>query len=113
MVVVSIASLKVTVREMFGATDEAESAGEDEETVGVVVSSSVDVVEEPLSLLLLQEIMVRLKEKIRKMNKTFFIFSSIPKVKHFCLFHENTKHNINRFVLQESGDFGGCLTVKN
>ena len=55
MVVVSIASLKVTVREMFGATDEAESAGEDEETVGVVVSSSVDVVEEPLSLLLLQE----------------------------------------------------------
>ena len=83
MVVVSIASLKVTVREMFGATDEAESAGEEEETVGVVVSSSVDVVEEPLSLLLLQEIMVRLKEKIRKMNKTFFIFTSIPKEKYY------------------------------
>ena len=68
MVVVSIASLKVTVREMFGATDEAESAGEDEETVGVVVSSVVvDVVEEPLSLLLLQEIMVRLKRDMEKM----------------------------------------------
>ena len=39
------------------------------------------------------------------MNKTFFIFSSIPKVKHYCLFHENTKHNINRFVIQEWWDF--------
>ena len=77
MVVVSIALLKVTIREVFGATEGAESAGEDEETVGVVVSSSVDVVEEPLSLLLLQEIMVRLKEKIRKMNKTFFILNSL------------------------------------
>ena len=38
IVVVSIASLKVTVREVFGATEEAESAGEDEETVGAVVS---------------------------------------------------------------------------
>jgi len=74
MVVVSIASLKVTVREMFGATDEAESAGEDEETVGVVVSSSVDVVEEPLSLLILQEMTVRLKRDMRIMYKTLFIF---------------------------------------
>ena len=49
--------------------------------------------------------MLRLKQKIRKMNKTFFIFSSIPKVKHYCLFHENTKYNINRFVLQCEGDF--------
>jgi len=39
------------------------------------------------------------------MNKTFFIFSSIPKVKHYCLFHENTKYNINRFVLQCEVDF--------
>ena len=44
MVVVSIASLKATVREMFGATDEAESAGEDEETVGAVVSGVLEVV---------------------------------------------------------------------
>jgi hypothetical protein len=46
------------------------------------------------------------------MSKTFFIFSSIPKVKHYCLFHENTKYNINRFVLQWEGDFtwrvSGC-----
>ena len=80
MVVVSIASLKVTVREMFGATDEAESAGEDEETVGVVVSSvvvssSVDVVEEPSSLLLAQEITVKLKNDISIMCKILFIFS--------------------------------------
>ena len=39
------------------------------------------------------------------MSKTFFIFSSIPKVKHYGLFHENTKYNINRFVLQCEGDF--------
>ena len=58
--------------------------------------------------------MLRLKQKIRKMNKTFFIFSSIQKEKHYCLFHENTKYNINRFVIQESGILlGGCLTVKN
>ena len=38
IVVVSIASLNVTVRDVFGATDEAESAGEEEETVGAVVS---------------------------------------------------------------------------
>ena len=44
IVVVSIASLKVTVREVFGATDEAESAGEDEETVGTVVSRVLEVV---------------------------------------------------------------------
>jgi hypothetical protein len=39
------------------------------------------------SLLEEQEMMLRLKQKIRKMNKTFFIFSSIPKVKHYCLFY--------------------------
>ena len=44
MVVVSIASLKVTVRDVFGATDEAESAGKVEETVGAVVSGVLAVV---------------------------------------------------------------------
>ena len=46
IVVVSIASLKVTVREVFGATDEAESAGEDalSKTVGAVVSGVLEVV---------------------------------------------------------------------
>ena len=43
IVVVSIASLKVTVIEVFGDTDEAESAGEDEETVGTVVSRVLEV----------------------------------------------------------------------
>ena len=44
IVVVSIAALKVTVREVFGATDEAESAGVVEETVGAVVSGVLEVV---------------------------------------------------------------------
>ena len=46
IVVVSIASLKVTVREVFGATDESESAGEDSlsKTVGAVVSGALEVV---------------------------------------------------------------------
>ena len=45
--------------------------------MSVVVSLSVvvEVVEEPLSLLLLQEIMVRLKRDMRIMYKTLFIFS--------------------------------------
>ena len=55
IVVVSIASLKVTVREVFGATDEAESAGEDAlsktvGTVGVVLVVLLVVVELPKSL---------------------------------------------------------------
>ena len=44
MVVVSIASLKVTVREEFGETDEALSAGIVKVTVGAVVSSVLEVV---------------------------------------------------------------------
>ena len=44
MVVAPIASLKVTVRDIFGATDEAESAGVVEETVGAVVSGVLEVV---------------------------------------------------------------------
>ena len=75
--------------------------------VSVVVSLSVvvDSFRSSSSLLEEQEMMFRLKQKIRKMNKTFFIFSSIRKVKHYCLFNENVKYNINRFVLQCEGDF--------
>jgi len=47
-----------------------------------ITGAVVSVVDSSLSSL--QEIMVRLKQKIRKMNKTFFIFSSIPKVKYYC-----------------------------
>ena len=47
---------------------------------GVVLT--VSVVDSSLSSL--QEMMVRLKQKIRKTNITFFIFTSIPKVKYYC-----------------------------
>jgi len=54
--------------------------------LGVVVAVVVVVVPEELELLdessfFAQEIMVRLKQEISKMNNPFFIFSSIPKVK--------------------------------
>ena len=54
----------------------SESEGEDEETVGAVVSVvvvlSVVTVAEYSSLSSLQEMMVRLKQEIRIMNRTFF-----------------------------------------
>jgi len=55
------------------------SVAEIEETVGAVVS--VVVVFSSFSV---QEMKVRLKQKISKMNNPFFIFSSIPKVKYYC-----------------------------
>ena len=62
---------------------------ETEDTVGAVVSVvvvlSVVPVAEYSSLSSLQEMMVRLKQKIRKTNITFFIFSTIPKVKYYWL----------------------------
>ena len=75
----------------------------------MVVVSSVVVVVVPEELELLDESsffaqeIVRLINVDRIRNKIFFIFSPIPKVKHYCLFHENTKYNINRFVLQCEG----------
>ena len=56
----------------------------------VVSSVVVVVVPEELELLdessfFAQEIMVRLKQKISKMNNPFFIFSSIPKVKYYYI----------------------------
>ena len=58
--------------------------------VAVVVVVVVVVVPEELELLdessfFAQEITVRLKQEIRKTNKNFFIFSSIPKVKYYGL----------------------------
>ena len=46
-----------------------------EVSVVVVLSEVVEVVEEPPSLLLLQEMIVRLKRDMRIMYKTLFIFS--------------------------------------
>ena len=90
-VVVSIASLKVTAIVELIETEVSESAGEDEKTVGavvsvvVVVSSSVvlslpvvvEVVEEPPSLLLLQEMTVRLKRKRERMVSICFTWFPI------------------------------------
>ena len=61
---------------------------------GAVVSVVVVVSSEVVVVVLLshskngsspQEMTVRLKQEIRKMNKNFFIFSSILKVKYHCL----------------------------
>ena len=53
-------------------------------TVGAVVSVVVVVVAVAVySSSSLQEMMVRLKQKIRKTNITFFVFSSIPKAKYY------------------------------
>ena len=97
--VVSIASEKVTEMLSVIETPLWLSVAEIEETVGAVVSvvvvvSSVVVlsvvvlsvvpVAEYSSFSSLQEMTVRLKQEIRKMNKNFFIFSSIPKVKYYC-----------------------------
>jgi hypothetical protein len=60
--------------------------------LGVVVAVVVVVVEVPEELELLdessffaQEMMMRLKRDMRIMDKTLFIFSSIPKVKYYGL----------------------------
>ena len=67
----SIDSEKVTEMVEPIETDDAESYGEVELTVGAVVSSVVVVlslvVDAPSSLLLLHEIMVRLKRNMKKM----------------------------------------------
>ena len=52
-------------------------------TDGVLIVVAVELLEEPLSFA--QEIIVKVIKEIRIMNKTFFIFSSIPKVKYYWL----------------------------
>ena len=71
----------------------------------VVVEDELSlVVDAPSSLLLLQEMMVRLKQKIRKTNITFFIFSSIPKVK-ILSGYETLNNNRICSNLQKCWDF--------
>ena len=92
--VVSIASEKVTEILSLIETPLWFSVGEIDETVGTVVSVvvvlsevvvlSVVPVAEYSSLSSPQEMTVRLKQKISKMNNPFFIFPSIPKVKYYC-----------------------------
>jgi hypothetical protein len=60
------------------------SVGEIDETVtSAMTGAVVSVVDSSFSSL--QEMTVRLKQKISKMNNPFFIFSSIPKVKYYWL----------------------------
>ena len=88
--VVSIASEKVTKMLSLIETPLWLSVGEIDKTVGAVVSVVVVVlsvvpVAEYSASSSLQEMTVRLKQKISKMNNPFFIFSSIPKVKYYWL----------------------------
>ena len=80
---VFIASEKVTEMLSLIETPLWLSVGEIDETVGAVDSTVKEVVDSSLSSL--QEMIVRLKQKIRKMNNPFFIFSSITKVKSYWL----------------------------
>ena len=68
------------------------------------------VVDAPSSLLLLQEMMVkRLKQEIRKTNKNFFIFSSIPKVNYYGLVLGEP------YIYHDLGDFtiNGKVSAEN
>jgi len=96
-VVVFIVSEKVTEMLSVIETPLWLSVAEIEETVGAVVSVvvvwsvvvvvvlSVVPVAEYSSLSSPQEMTVRLKQEIRKTNKNFFIFYSIPKVKYYWI----------------------------
>ena len=87
---VSIVSKKVTETFDVIETEVSESEGELDDTVGGVVSELF----EPSSLLLLQEMKVRLKRNMERMMSiclTWFPFGVL----------ENPICNINRFVLQE------------
>ena len=87
---------------------------ETEDTVGAVVSVAVVLsvvpVAEYSSLSSLQEIMVRLKQEIRKTNKNFFIFSSIPKVIYYdFVYYDNPNYTIIWKILQECGILLGSI----
>ena len=102
----SIATEKVTEMLSLIETPPWLSVGEIDSTVGDVVSVVVVLSVVVLSVVVLtvvvltvvvlsvaeyssfsslQEMTVRLKQEIRKMNKNFFIFSSIPKLKSYWL----------------------------
>ena len=87
--------------------------------VAVVVVVVVVVVPEELELLdesssFAQEMMMRLKRDMRIMDKTLFIFSSIPKVKYYGLVlgEPNIYHDSGVFYKCVGILLGGCLTVK-
>ena len=74
----------------------------------VVVEDELSLVVDVPSSLLLQEMTVRLKQEIRKTNKNFFNFSSIPKVKYYGLVvgEPNIYHDLG-VIYKKWDDFGG------
>jgi hypothetical protein len=108
-----------SVREHFSVTafptiEAFELLHEDEVLESPPLSfASEDELPELPPLFFAHEIIVKLKQEIRKMNKTFFIFTSIPKeyywfVKETTLFYHKFV-NFSRMGIV----LGGCLTVKN
>ena len=103
----SIATEKVTEMLSLIETPPWLSVGEIDETIGAVVSVVVVLSVVVLSVVVLsvepdaeysslsspQEMTVRLKKDIRKMNKYFFIFTSTPKVKYYWLREPYIYHN--------------------
>ena len=69
----------------------------------VVVPEELELLDESSSFA--QEMMVRLKRDMRIMDKTLFIFSSIPKVKYYglALGEPNIYHDLGEFT--RFGDF--------
>ena len=67
----------------------------------VVVPEELELLDESSSFA--QEMIVRLKRDMRIMNKTFFIFSSIPKVKYYGLVlrEPNIYHDSGVFYKKE------------
>ena len=101
---VSIVSEKVTETVDVIETDVSPSDGELDDTVGGVVS----VLFEPLSLLLLQEMMVKLKRNMERMMSiclTWFPISGLGKPKLY--------QNMWCFTRMWGFYLKGCLTVKN
>ena len=80
--------------------------------VVVVVPEELELLEESSSFA--QEMMARLKRDMRIMDKTLFIFSSIPKVKYYGLVlgEPNIYHDSGVFYKCVGILLGGCLTVK-
>ena len=80
--------------------------------VVVVVPEELELLDE--SSFFAQEMMMRLKRDMRIMDKTLFIFSSIPKVKYYGLVlgEPNIYHDSGMFYKCVGILLGGCLTVK-
>ena len=81
--------------------------------VVVVVPEELELLDE--SSFFAQEMMMRLKRDMRIMDKTLFIFSSIPKVKYYGLVlgEPNIYHDSGVFYKCVGIILEGCLTVKN